>query len=198
MGNAETIESYVAEKTFQLTRDNTSYNRAALARLRRGVGRDPGDLPEIWEITLAELPEELSSRDGKATRAELAIHTALTLFALHQQGKTESVNSKGISFGRMARSLVAHDKSNEQTVKRRFDAALTSKDFFEFSRHARSLILLSKSNPNDCGLDYPRFAKDLFLYQNPDFRISVMLKWGQDFWILAKTTQTQEEGKQNE
>ena len=198
MSKADVLESFVFKKIVWLTKDSPgleSRQRAALAKLRRGVGLAPDDAPETWEITLADLPEELLSHDGKVSLAEQAIHTALTLFAAHQQGKGSSVSQNGVSFGTMARRIVSPDKSNELTVKRRFDAAVTSKDFTEFSRHARSLIKIAKAN--DVNLDYPRFAKDLYWYQDPEMRQKIIFRWGGDFWAPIKKNQNQTEGEQS-
>lgn len=38
--------------------------RAELAELRRGVGRQPGDLPALWGALLADMPEQLPGRTG--------------------------------------------------------------------------------------------------------------------------------------
>ena len=198
MSKADVLESFVFKKITWLTKDVPgleSRQRAALAKLRRGVGVAPDDAPETWEITLADLPEELLSQDGRVSHAEQAIHTALTLFATHQQGKSGSVNQSNMSFGTMARKIVSPDKSNELTVKRRFDAAITSKDFSEFSRHARSLIKIAKAN--DVNLDYPRFAKDLFWYQDPEMRQKIIFRWGGDFWVTIKKNQNQTEGEES-
>ena len=54
--------------------------------LRRGIGKMPGDIPELWNILFDGLPEELMSKVGDPSYAEWSIYTALTLYALHQQG----------------------------------------------------------------------------------------------------------------
>ena len=36
--------------------------KASLANLRRGIGTTPGDIPELWELFLQDLPEEMLSR----------------------------------------------------------------------------------------------------------------------------------------
>lgn len=69
--------------------------RAELAELRRGVGRQPGDLPALWGALLADMPEQLQGSNGPS-KAEWAVYTALTLFALHQQGEAGvSMNQPG-------------------------------------------------------------------------------------------------------
>lgn len=52
--------------------------RAELAELRRGVGRQPGDLPALWGVVLADIPEQLQGSNGPS-KAEWAVYAALTL-----------------------------------------------------------------------------------------------------------------------
>jgi CRISPR system Cascade subunit CasB len=176
-------------------------SRATLAKLRRGIGKAPGSIPDIWEITLGELPEEWHSVKGVPTYAENAVHAALTLYALHQQGKDRSmsVNGKdddgkyiGDSFGAAVGKLINGD--NENAIKRRFDAAATAADFSEFAHHARGLIQLLKAA--EIPLDYPRFAQDLFDYQLPNGANGVRLRWGEDFYraLHRKDTSTENKG----
>jgi CRISPR system Cascade subunit CasB len=191
---ANEVYGVVAGKIKQLSGDGPQ-QRANRAKLRKGIGREPSEVPEIWDITLANIPENLMSWDGITTPAEQAIHAALTLFALHQQGKAETVSRTNVGFGSAARRLVTPDKENEQTIKRRFDAMLTAKDFTELSRHARGLIQLMKAK--DVYLDYPRFAKDLYQHQNPETRDRVMYKWGEDFWTPMKDKQDSNDEENN-
>ena len=79
--------------------------RAELAELRRGVGRQPGDLPALWGALLADMPEQLQGSNGPS-KAEWAVYTALTLFALHQQGEADvSMNQPGRTLGGAVRQL---------------------------------------------------------------------------------------------
>ena len=79
--------------------------RAELAELRRGVGRQPGVLPALWGALLADMPEQLQGSNGPS-KAEWAVYTALTLFALHQQGEAGvSMNQPGRTLGGAVRQL---------------------------------------------------------------------------------------------
>lgn len=161
---------------------NESAMRAMLAKLRRGIGKPPGSMPELWPTTLDGLPEELSGNMGGPTRGEWAVHTALTLFALHQQGKElkgKPMCREGESLGSSVRRLVKSD-DDEARVKRRFDVAATSDSPEEFANHLRGLIQLLKAD--DIPLDYPALAEDLYLFQFPDAKDSVRLRWGRDFY----------------
>jgi CRISPR system Cascade subunit CasB len=150
----ELIAAYVNGRISTLDAD-TPWAKSALAKLRRGIGKDPGELPEIWEIIFGDLPLELHSSNGRATKAEWAIHTSLTLYALHRQGKNISMNDAsrtvagkrmyGKSLGGAARRLIKSDRSNEQSIKRRFDAIATAQNLTELAHHARGLVQLLKA-----------------------------------------------------
>ena len=182
------VYAFVQKKITLLDRDSP-WNRAMLAKLRRGVGKTPGSVPEIWEITIGDSPDAWKSDKERASREETAVHTALTLYALHRQGKGKSMSETGkneagenlgCSFGGAAAKLIRSDRSNEQAVKRRFDAVATASNFDELAHHARGLIQLLKAE--DIPMDYPRFARELFDYQFPDRADGVRLRWGRDFY----------------
>ena len=179
MSDADQVSYFVENRITQLGR-SSSQRTATLAKLRRCVGKPPGASPEAWELTLADLPESLTGYDGEPSYAEWSIHLAMTLYALHQQGKADSVNIKGVTFGQAVRRLVAPDRSNENGIKRRFDAVLTAKGISEFAHHARGLVQLMKAK--DIPLDYSRFARDVFLYQFSDSQDKVRLRWGEDYY----------------
>ena len=165
---------------------NDAAVRAKLAMLRRGIGKAPGAVPELWDVTLADLPEALYSRDGVPTRAEWAAYTALTLFALHQQGsdmKTHPMNREGVSLGAALRRLVRSEEDDAR-VKRRFDAVVTAESITEFTHHLRGLVQLLKSE--DIPLDYPALAVDTYLFQFDGARDRVRLRMGQDFYRRQK------------
>ncbi len=167
------------------------WSRAMLAKLRRGIGKQPGELPELFEIMLGDMPEEMYGKGDEPSYSEWAIYTALTLFALHQQGKEypmsvgvnagkSEIEGTSNSLGAAVGFLVRQDRDREPAIKRRFDAAATANDFNEFAHHARGLIQLFRAG--DIKLDYPRFAEDLFWYQFDDNRSRVRLRWGEDYY----------------
>lgn len=172
-------------------RGSEATTRAALAKLRRGIGREPGSVPELWEMTLGELPEVLLSKGDAPSRGEWAVHTALTLFALHQQGKDtqkESMCKEKMSLGTAVRRLADRDPKHEEAVKRRFHAAAMSDSFETLSWRIRGLIQLLKAN--DIPLDYPALTEDLYWFQVPAKRDAIRLTWGQDFYPIQKNEET--------
>ena len=171
MAEAIQVSDFVYRQIVMLNRD-TPYSKAALAKLRQAVGKPREETPDVWDITLTGAPE------GKAPG--IAIHTALTLYALHRQGKLECVSDSKTSFGAAIANLANRNKNNESAIKRRFNAVATSTEYSELVHHARGLVQLLKAN--NITMNYPRFARELFLFQNPDRAGSIRLKWGEHFY----------------
>ena len=169
----------------------SAWATAMLAKLRRSAGTQPGKDANVWEVTLGRLPDDMSWYERE--RAEWAIHTALTLYALHQQGKDDCISADGVDFGTAVQLIVDPDKSNEQGVRRRFNAFATAGSLEELSRHARSLVQLMKAK--GAKLDYPRFAQDLYWYQAETLRDRTRMKWGRHFYSYCKNNNDNSEEK---
>lgn len=184
MDKGTQIENYVTWKVEQLLRaSNESAQKAALANLRHGLGRSPGEIPELWGAFLQDLPEELYGTSTGASREEWAVYLALTLFALHQQGKnpqTLSMHQKGQGLGKAMQQLI-HTSEDEPRIRRRFNVLATSADIQEMSTHLRSVIQLLRGE--SIPLDYGLLAKDIFWYQFPEYAANVRLAWGRDFYF---------------
>ena len=171
--------------------------RAELAELRRGVGRQPGDLPAVWGALLADMPEQLQGSNGPS-KAEWAVYTALTLFALHQQGEAGvSMNQPGRTLGGAVRQLAektaAGQDWTESSVLRRFNALATADSMPEVSHYLRGMVQLFRGNEPKLKLDYPRLAVELYRFQLPDQAANVRLQWGRDLYQMnADTPETEE------
>jgi CRISPR system Cascade subunit CasB len=154
---------------------------AALAQLRRGVGKPVGAIAELWQLTLEGVP--LPPRYGdQPTTNERAAHTAMTLYALHQQSRSEPMHRPGQSIGTAARILAQRSPSAEAT-RRRFEALGTATTFEEVSHHARGLI--SQFRTYGVPLDYGQFADQLVGLLHPASADRVRLSWGRDFYRPA-------------
>lgn len=167
---------------------NTSSGKSKLARLRRGVGKIPGENHEIWGIFLNGMPEAFLSHDGTPTHAEWAVYLSLTMFAIHQQGYSESMHIDGVSLGRAVAQLIEtpdDDGEECERVLHRFGPIVTAKNMREFSHYLRAMIKLLASK--EIKLDYIKLAEDIYFFQNPESRKKVQLKWGQDFYINNNT-----------
>ncbi|MDI5938533.1 type I-E CRISPR-associated protein Cse2/CasB [Micromonospora sp. PTRAS2] len=164
-------EGYLREESFAI---------AALARLRGVVGREPGEDFTILEQTrVAE--KYLGDRLGDdPTHTERAMHTALTLYAVHQQSLRDTpMHQDGIGLGG-AVSLLCSDPDSAVAVRRRFAALGTATSYAAVTTHLRSLIRLLRDHR--IALDYGVLAEDLARLQKPWGPAQVRGLWGRDFY----------------
>lgn len=161
-------------------RNDQSAAVAELARLRRGVGRKPGQDADLLGTTIAGLYPDPSGLDDNPTPAENAVFAALTLFATHQQShRGASMHRKDYSFGRSARLLGRHANAQD-AVRARFTAVATATSWEETVHHARGIIQQLRTHA--IPLDYGQFAVDLYHLQLPGFADGVRLVWGRHFY----------------
>lgn len=197
---AQLVHNYIARQLAILRgSQHESAVRASLAHLRRGIGMPPGSLPSLWEITLSGLPEALQSQDGRPTPGEEAIHTALCLYALHQQGQelaSDTAFCEGVSLGQALGGLTAGRDDKLERVKRRFDAMATADTLTEATHHLRGLVQLLKQAKQ--GLDYARLGADLYHFQFETGRNRVRLRWGQDFYAQANRGQKDQDNQESQ
>lgn len=170
-----------------LRNPQSSRSRADLARLRRGVGKPAGSVPEILDLTLNPDDRRSDGYDGPSPD-EQAIHLALTLYAVHQQSQHQRMHVAGRSFGAALGRLRYVDGQENPGVVRRFQALGTATDLNEVAVHARALTTLLRRA--GLGFDYGRFAQDLVLLQLPTRRDAVLLAWGRDFYRVAANDTT--------
>lgn len=187
MGRKDEVRQFVERKIgFLQEGKDGGENRAALANLRRGVGRDPGELPQLFGIILMDMPEKFMSEKGVATKEEWSCYIALTLYALHQQGNemanqpmhTEEKINLGAAMWELASSY--EDSNAEQRMLQRMRMLSTSADMKELSYHLRGVIQLLKSK--GIQVNYGILAADLYELQCLDGKKRVHLRWGQSFF----------------
>ena len=196
---------YAAQRLHRLQALPDNQRRAELAKLRRGIGHAPGELPELWGTFLQGMPEDFQSSSGPSA-AEWAVYLALTLYAVHQQGNDRLMNCPGSTLGRAVRQLAERNSVGqdwtEASVLRRVNALATAEEITEISHHLRGMIqLLRAAKDGGIPLDYPQLAADLYELQCTDPRYpqipaQVRLRWGQDLYRDAKPV-SEENEKEN-
>lgn len=180
------VGNYVSSRIRDIAKDEktleSSGSKARLARLRRGIGKKPGEIPELWGDFLQDLPEELCGRYSEPTREEWAVYTALTLFALHQQGNSEPMNASGREYclGRAVSRLIAKSSDDEvERIKFKLSLAADSDDMTELSYRLKSIVrLLGRDRVK---LDYAKLAEDIYFFQSGKAD-NVRLQWGREFY----------------
>lgn len=158
----------------------TPWARAALAELRRGLGRPLGSSPAVLE--LAVNPTATPYGDGE-TPDERAIATALGLYAVHQQSQSAPMHLPRTSFGAAVGAIRFRDGVEVRGVTRRFQALGTAQSWDELVHHARGLVQLLRSRGQ--GFDYAELASDLAQFQLPSQKDAVRLRWGRAFYRVT-------------
>jgi CRISPR system Cascade subunit CasB len=163
--------------------------RADLARLRRGLGKPTGSVPEIWELTIAAVPTSLlTDSDGdEPSVPEHAAHAVFTLFAAHLQSMPVAAHVSETSFGTAVRHLTRLEGRSEEAVARRFMAVATAQSIDEVLVHIRGLVTQLRSAKK--GFDYARLADDLSDLRTPGRAQRVRLAWGRDFYRTQHSTE---------
>ena len=165
--------------------DNKSRRaRGELAALRRGVSRSPGELPEIWELTRVEVPD---GAGDAPTWEEIAVHTAMTLYAVHQQSRTEHMFSPGVGLGSAARRLIGPPDEENPSARARFNALVTSTTVAELRHHLRGFVSLLRAR--GFALDHAMLADDVLRFQQPGGAKQVRLTWARQYYSLPAESQ---------
>ena len=153
--------------------------RAQVAALRKGASRSPGELPEIWELTRVEVPD---GAGDAPTWEEIAVHTAMTLYAVHQQSRTEPMFRPSVGLGSAAHDLVGRDEENP-SARARFNALVTSTTVTELRHHLRGFISLLRAR--SITLDHAMLADDILHFQQPGGARRVRLTWSREYQFLS-------------
>ncbi len=192
------VYSIVSRKLQSIQNLPDNLAKAALANLRRGAGKLPGDLPELWGALLADLSEaelnRLCGKTGTPTKAEWAVYTALTTYAVHQQGhdcKTACMNTEEPFGQAVGRLVTPGDEDSLERIRNRFNRIAVAQSMNEVSNHLRSLLPLLREK--NIGFNYPGLAADLYDFQFPELAPTVRLRWGQAFY--RHVTKNQEQKK---
>lgn len=165
---------------------NRSKGARQLAALRHAVNNQPGETASIWQLEFDGLPYNLLGKGDVPSKAERAVHAALTLYALHQRSQTIPMHQSGREYGlgQAMHKLVLQNESSYKNLAqgefpRRFAAFVTADSFEESMYYARQLIgqLRSASIP----LDYALLACQLYDIQIPERAEKAKLAWGRGF-----------------
>lgn len=187
----QVIDKRISRWQYELLRGNPTEQAASmatLARLRRGAGKPAGSVADIFAFTLA--PEFAGPQaPDEPTEREVAAHIALTLYALHQQSRTQPMHRRGRGLGRAIRQLHPDEPTSPpDPVTRRFQMLVTADSLDELTHHARGIVqLLRSAQPNPVPLDYGLLADELRLWQRrPNGPEKVRRAWARDYYRPRK------------
>lgn len=177
------IYKHVASRVHQIENGNPAAAKAQLARLRRGIGKQLQDMPELWGVMLEEMPDDLVGKGDQPSPAEKAVYIAMTMFGLSMQGHTpskDSTNEKEVSLGAAAGKYTQRTGEEESRILPRLQKVITANSVKEMEVPLRSMIQLL--NQEEVRLDYAGLARDLFYYSGPKGREVVRLRWARDYY----------------
>ena len=184
------VRSFVAARVNKLQGlyfADAGRNAAAgqLAQLRRAASKAPGEDPNTWQLEFEELPETLRGKGLAASQGEWAVHIALTLYAVHMQSQKTGMHAAGVEhdIGTAVRAYVwqsgASNNMEDGRLPRRFASMVTADSIEEVAHYARQIVQLLRGYA--IPLDYGRFARQLYDFQNPYRRDGVRLEWGRAY-----------------
>ena len=198
----------IGKLQYAYTVQASSVARAHLALLRRGI--DDGrvrwmnvgfDLYEDWPQDILGNPA--LDNDPNIVTETRAIATALQMYALHQQSKSQGMawmpdhkqqarsERFRYSFGHACRMIDAdQDGSKATPVLRRLQIMEDAPDFDGIRHQLYSLIRMMRNQ--DVKLDYQAFAQDLYLLQLPGRRASVFHRWARQYYAIHKVAEAKE------
>lgn len=151
-------------------------DRATLAALRRGLGREPGEAAEMYPYVVPRLPPNAHGRE------EAAYYVVAALFALHQgswaigAGERRATNL-GASFRRLA------EERDSASIEGRFVALLNS-DERDLGEHLRQVVALLKVG--EVPVDWLRLLRDIQWWG--DARRRVQRAWARGYWGAMEGT----------
>lgn len=161
-------------------------NRATLAKLRRGLGKSPGEALQMFEFVGKFLPERASEAEQDA------YFLVAALFAMHPKhqyvANARYHDTLGTSFARLKREEEKNGPERGTPIERRFSTVLrASRDKLpEHLRHAISLL-----RTKEVGVDYMQLLHDIRYWDTEDR--SVQRSWANAFWGRSAQGQAAEE-----
>lgn len=161
-------------------------NRAALAALRRGLGKQPGEAPEMFPVLLPLLPEA-----GLSRWDERVAYLVASLFARYPDAPPwpESSSERWQrNLGASLRQLAA--QTDSEGPERRFVALLNS-DEDDLPHHLRGIVSLLESAKLPVPMDWVRLIWDLRGWNTPER--TIQKDWAGAFWGGRRLQETTEE-----
>ena len=145
-------------------------DRAALANLRRGLGKPPKTAMEMFPYLGQFLSYETK------THYENAVFIVAALFAYYPDAPG-NVKNLGAS--------LRHLKDDSGSIEKRFVALLNS-DEEDLPRHLRQIIGLLKAR--EVAVNWQQLLFDVQHWKNENLKESVQYLWAKEFWRKEKDT----------
>ena len=176
--------------------NNGNPNKAALAGLRNSQTINSRQAVSVWPLMFSAMEQSSLSRNGRPTKEEKAIFTALRCFAVYQQGNDTLMASSSDNNvnGQVTLSRLRKDDHVRNSLDRRVQAMLVTNNFDAVTNSLAHLTPILKGQGGKQPIDFADLAQDLYNYQG-HFGTSngarrIALKWGQQYFWFNEQKQT--------
>ncbi|HZU12245.1 MAG TPA: type I-E CRISPR-associated protein Cse2/CasB [Chloroflexota bacterium] len=167
----------------RLAAPENAHGRGALAALRRGLGKGPGEAPEMFPYVVP-FAQELQGW------VEECYYLVASLFALHPS-PTDAGAPR--TMGASLRSAALKERQEvtlPESDQRRF-VALLSSDRRELPHRLRHAVALCGNK--DVPVHWEQLLRDVRAWDAPRVGSQVKLRWGRDFWPAQEQTESKGE-----
>lgn len=148
-------------------------NRGALAALRRGLGKEPGETAEMFPIVEPRLDEDASENRRRAA------YLVASLFASHPVHRDAAQWSRR-SFGASLRAARFRDNGDaDPGIEGRFEALLDC-EADALATHLRGLVTLLRARNPGAAIDFRQLLRDIEWWDADDRH--VQRNWATGFW----------------
>lgn len=162
-------------------------DRAALAHLRRGLGKPPKSSMEMYPY-LGRFMSDDTGKKKTNHRRENAVFIVAALFAYYPDAKT-NIGNLGASLRRLT------DDSDSKSIEKRF-VALLNAEADELPYYLRQIIGLLKSNEKSVAVNWEQLFKDIQNWNSDSRR--VQNDWARQFWGNSNNENNQEKPTNSE
>jgi CRISPR system Cascade subunit CasB len=150
-------------------------DRGALAALRRGLGKKPGESPEMYPHVMWVNPKPW---------AEESYFLVASLFGLwHQGGRGSSRGPVPANFGASFRGV--NQQSVSESIERRF-VALLNAHRSDLPDHLRHAVNLMRSADQQVPINWNQLLRDIQAWDFPSRQ--VQRRWARSFWGMPVQT----------
>ncbi|MCC8051681.1 MAG: type I-E CRISPR-associated protein Cse2/CasB [Clostridiales bacterium] len=159
-----------------------SSGKAKLAKMRGSIGKS--DLVETYPFLFEMIPEELLGHSATLSDEEKAIIWSLQLYALLQQGRSDSVHNESKTGQNFGSSLsILRTGGDSGSVDRRFNAMILADTEEEFQVHLRYMLRLYKSKTKSGTVDFAKLAMDIYRFIHwEDGKERIRLTWSREYY----------------
>lgn len=190
------IKSVISRTIYQLWGNNEP-NKAAFAALRNSNSILNRNATVIWPLIMENMQREELSKDGRPTKAEIAVFTVLRCYALYQQGNDLLRYADRTSNGKelfVVLSSMRKDDLTKKAIDHRVQAVLGSSNVQSVINALYHLVSILKASSTNNLIDFAQLGQDLFYFQlSNELARQICLKWGQQYYWNENTKLNEKE-----